>query len=102
MDNSIWYVYMLLCDQKTYYIGITNDLRKRLNEHRNKMSLYTSRFSDIKLVYCEEYIGKYEAAKREKQLKGWSNAKKHMLIEGTLGRNQCNKLVEVISQDENR
>ncbi len=94
----MWYVYMLFCDQKIYYVGITNDLRKRVNEHKNKQSLFTKRFSDVKLVYCEEYVSKYDAAKREKQLKGWSFAKKQMLIEGTLGRNRRTEVVEVISR----
>ena len=69
-----WYVYLLLCDQKTYYVGISNNLINRFNQHINKESFHTSKFSDLKFVYAEQYRGKFEAAKREKQLKGWNHA----------------------------
>jgi len=94
----MWYVYLLLCDQKTFYVGITPDLKLRLAEHRNKESFYTKKFSDIRLVYCEKYPDKFEAAKREKQLKGWSVAKKKLLIEGVLGINRCTELVDVLNR----
>jgi len=92
-----WYVYLLLCDQKTFYVGIATNLKSRLIEHRNKDSFFTKKFSDIQLVYCEKYSGKREAAKRERQLKGWSVAKKKLLIEGKLGINRCTELVEALS-----
>lgn len=75
-----YYLYILLCDQKTYYVGITNNLDRRLAEHKNKKSFYTKQFSDISLVYTEEFLNKIEAEMREKQLKGWSIAKKIALI----------------------
>ncbi len=76
---------MLLCDQKTFYVGITTDVKNRLNNHKTKQSFFTKKFSDIQFVYCEKYKNKCEAAKREKQLKGWSHAKKQMLVDGKLG-----------------
>jgi len=88
------FVYLLLCDQKTFYTGITNDLKRRINKHKEKGSFFTKKFSDIKLVYCEKYPTIYEAASREKQLKGWSHAKKQMLVDGKLGINTCTKLAE--------
>ncbi len=87
---------MLLCDQKTFYIGITNDLVDRMKEHKNKESFFTKKFSDLKLIYCERYNDKYEAAIREKQLKRWSRAKKQMLIDGKLGRNICTEYAEAL------
>jgi len=102
MENTEkWYVYLLLCDNKTYYIGITNNLILRIKNHRDKNSLFTLRFNKIKLIYCELYNDRYEAAKREKQLKGWSRAKKQMLIDGTLGINTYTKIAEEILGDEN-
>ena len=102
MENTEkWYVYLLLCDEKTYYVGITNNLLLRTRNHREKNSLFTLRFNKIKLVYCESYDSKYQAAKREKQLKGWSRAKKQKLIDRTLGINTCTKIVEEILGDEN-
>jgi len=75
-----YYVYILLCDKKTYYIGITQNLEKRLKFHKNKKSKYTKYFNQFELVYYEEYKSADEAREREKQLKGWSSAKKSALI----------------------
>jgi|SRR3989344_576696 len=96
----MWYVYLLLCNQKIFYVGITNNIKERLKNHKSRKSLFTLRFSDIKLVYCENYLSKFEASKREKQFKGWSHGKKQMLINGKLGRNQCAELVESYQSDE--
>jgi len=76
----MWIVYILLCNQKFFYVGITNNLNKRFLEHLAKKSLFTKRYSEIKIIYCEKYPNKYQAAKREKQLKGWSHNKKLLLI----------------------
>ncbi len=92
-----WFVYFLICDQKTFYVGITPDLKTRLAEHRNKESFFTKKFSDIQLIYCEKYPDKFQAAAREKQLKGWSVAKKKLLIEGKLGINQVTELAKVLA-----
>lgn len=86
---------MLLCDQKTFYIGITNNAKKRLDFHRNKESFFTKKFSNLEIVYCEKYNNKTDAVKREKQLKGWNRAKKQMLIDHKLGIN-CIELKEAL------
>lgn len=77
-----WAVYILLCDQKTYYVGLTSNLHNRINSHRRKENIGTKEFSDIQLLYNEDYPTRIEAEKREKQIKGWSRAKKKALIEG--------------------
>lgn len=92
----MWHVYLLLCDQKTFYTGITDDVDARLLAHRRKTSFFTKKFSDIQLVYCECYPDKHQAALRERQIKGWSRAKKQMLVDGKLGYNACTGLVEVL------
>ena len=89
---------MLLCDQKTFYVGITNNVEGRLTSHKNKQSFFTKKFSDIELVYCEKYSSKIEATVREKQFKGWSNAKKQQLLVGGLGINCCTEIVEELSR----
>lgn len=61
---------------------------------RIKFRFLPKKFSDIKLVYCERYFSEHEAAMREKQLKGWSQKKKQMLVEGKLGINSYTELVE--------
>lgn len=97
----MWFVYMLLCDQKTFYVGITPDIVNRIRQHRNKNSFFTKKFSDLKLVYCEKYDSEHKAVLREKQLKGWSKTKKQMLIKGKLGYNTCTKLAEALLEKEN-
>ena len=94
----MWYVYLLFCDQKTFYVGITDDMESRLAQHKNKESFFTKKFSDVQLVYCEKYKNKFEAASRERQLKGWSRAKKQMLIDGKLGINVCTDVVEAVGR----
>jgi len=94
----MWYVYLLLCDQKTFYVGISDDPKERLLEHRSGQSMFTKKFSDIKFVYCEQWSGKHKAALRERQIKGWSHAKKQMLIDGKLGYNVCTEIVEELSR----
>jgi len=90
---------MLLCDQKTFYIGMTGDINRRLTEHIQKQSFFTKKFSDIKPVYCEKYNTEKEAVQREKQLKGWSKAKKQLLLSGYLGINSI-ELDEVLGRQE--
>lgn len=85
----MWYVYMLLCDRKTFYIGIAPNVRKRLVVHRAKHSFFTKKFSDVQLVYAESHQSKHAGATREVQLKGWTRAKKQQLVDGTLGINRC-------------
>jgi putative endonuclease len=78
------FLYVLLCNQKTYYVGITDNLERRLKEHKSKKTFYTKQFSDVELIYSEKVRNKITAEKREKQIKGWSNAKKKALIEGNI------------------
>ncbi len=81
-----YFTYILLCNQKTYYVGVTNNLDKRLSEHKSGESQYTSQFSDIELTYFEEYPSLVLARRREAQLKGWSHAKKQKYILGNASK----------------
>lgn len=77
-----YYVYILTNRSKTIYTGVTNDLQRRLYEHRNKMIPgFTSKYRIDKLVYFEETNDIKVAIAREKQIKGWLRAKKIALIE---------------------
>jgi len=83
------YTYILLCSDNRYYVGSTTNLELRLKEHfAESDALYGSRFTKgykpIKLVYKEEYSTVAEAFKRERQLHGWSHAKKQALIDGDI------------------
>jgi len=92
-DNSWHYVY-LLASQKTpwIYIGCTNDLRKRLNEHKEGKAFSTRKMLPIELVYYEAYRVKDHAYGREKSLKkygsGLSKLKARLGI-GKKGRAGC-------------
>ncbi|MCL5073497.1 MAG: GIY-YIG nuclease family protein [Actinobacteria bacterium] len=92
----MWFVYLLLCDEKTFYIGITKNLAHRITQHKNKESFFTKKFSHANLVYCEKYLTEQEAVKREKQLKGWNRTKKQMLVNGQLGINTCTEFAEAL------
>ncbi|MCU0849183.1 MAG: GIY-YIG nuclease family protein [Spirochaetes bacterium] len=75
-------MYILECADGTYYTGSTWNLEKRINEHQNgKGAKYTSRRFPVTLVYFEQFISIRDAFNREKQIQGWSHAKKSALIE---------------------
>ena len=64
------------------YIGVTNDLRRRLYEHKNEqIEGFTKKYHVHKLVYFEEYSEVNDAIAREKQLKRWVRSKKNWLVE---------------------
>ncbi len=77
-----WFVYILLCDCETYYVGLTSDIEQRIRSHQSGYNLATKKFNDIKFLYTEQYQRRIDAEKREKQIKGWSRAKKEALIRG--------------------
>ena len=78
-----YYVYILANKtNSTVYIGVTNDLMRRLWEHRNDMiEGFTKTYHVHKLVYYESFSDVRDAIAREKQLKGWRRARKNELIE---------------------
>ena len=64
------------------YIGVTNDLRRRLYEHKmEQIEGFTKKYHVHKLVYFEEYSEVNDAVAREKKLKRWKRAKKNWLVE---------------------
>ena len=66
---------------KVMYIGVTNDLQRRLYEHRHQLvDGFTKRYNVHKLVYFEQTGDIRAAIAREKQLKGWSREKKNALV----------------------
>ena len=69
---------------KMLYIGVTNDLERRVYEHKNKLKEgYTKKYNLHKLVYYEETDDIGRAIEREKELKGWRREKKIALFEST-------------------
>ena len=77
-----YFVYMIECCDSTIYVGVTNDVERRFRDHcdgRDPNS-YTAKRRPLKLIYVEHFQWIQYAISREKQLKGWSAAKKRALI----------------------
>lgn len=78
-----YFVYILRFSDDGLYIGQTNNLQKRLEEHKSKntkSSKFSKEHENFKLVYEEKFQTRLESMRREKQLKGWTRAKKEALI----------------------
>jgi putative endonuclease len=83
VNNSAckWHVYILECEDKSLYVGATNDLERRLTEHKKgKGSKFVRSRKASKIIYSEEFSNKYEAFNREREIKGFSRQKKLKLI----------------------
>lgn len=77
-----YYVYIMTNRSGTLYVGVTNDLARRVHEHKNKLIPgFTAKYNITKLVYFESTTDVRTAIAREKQIKGWLRAKKIALIE---------------------
>lgn len=78
------YVYILECSDGTYYVGVTNNVGRRYIEHStgNNENSFTFKRRPLKLVYCKGFSRPIDAIKYEKQIKGWTRAKKEALIRG--------------------
>jgi putative endonuclease len=77
-----YYVYIMTNKSRTLYIGVTNNLMRRVHEHKNKLIPgFTSKYNIKILVYYESTSSIHIALEREKQIKGWLRAKKIALIE---------------------
>ena len=77
-----YYVYIMTNRSGTLYIGVTNDLLRRIYEHKNKLVKgFTKKYNITKCVYYEETDSIEIAIAREKEIKGWLRKKKIALIE---------------------
>lgn len=77
------YMYILLCDDGSYYTGSTTNLVLRLAQHfAGEGANHTKKHPPVRLVYFEEFERIDEAFYREKQIQGWSRKKKEALING--------------------
>ena len=77
-----YYVYLLTNKLNiALYVGVTNNLERRLYEHKNELAdSFTKRYHIHKLVYYETTPDVRAAIEREKQIKSWSRAKKNALV----------------------
>jgi putative endonuclease len=79
-----FWVYMLLCSDGHYYIGVTNDVERRVAQHNlgEDVDCYTFKRRPVRLVYASEFRDIRDAIAWEKHIKRWSRAKKAALLRG--------------------
>jgi len=77
-----YYVYIMASRSRVLYTGVTNDLARRVHEHKRALIPgFTSLYRTTRLVYFEEFEDVRDAIAREKKVKGWVRARKVRLIE---------------------
>ena len=82
MYNTYYTYIMSSSNNSTLYIGVTNDLERRVAEHKSGSgSVFTKKYHCHKLVYFESFSDIDQAIAREKQLKGWKRERKDALID---------------------
>jgi putative endonuclease len=95
-----YYVYIMSNKSKTLYIGVTNDLARRIYEHKNKMiDGFTKRYNLSVLIYFEVFNSVEDAIRREKQLKNWHRRWKINLIE-SINKDWKDYLMNLKSESE--
>ncbi|HLJ30832.1 MAG TPA: GIY-YIG nuclease family protein [Candidatus Babeliales bacterium] len=76
-----FYVYILRCNDNSYYIGHTDNIEKRIAEHNSKeYPCYTSKRLPIQVVFIQTFASRDEAFNAERQMKKWNRQKKEALI----------------------
>ncbi len=82
MPTHNYYVYIVASASRTLYVGVTNNLERRIWQHRNKtLGGFTAKYDVRRLVWFEWHTQVDNVIAREKQIKGWGRARKVALIE---------------------
>src|SRR6266480_2087464 len=82
MRGKQMYVYILASLSRTLYTGVTNNIERRMYEHRNKVTPgFATSYRINRLVYYEVVYGAMNAIRREKQIKAWTREKRMALVE---------------------
>ncbi|MBI2514693.1 GIY-YIG nuclease family protein [Candidatus Wolfebacteria bacterium] len=77
----MYFVYLVLCKDKSIYTGITNNLKRRLKQHQSqKAGSYTRSHKAVKILHTEQFPTKSQALRREAEIKSWRREKKLKLI----------------------
>ena len=78
----MWYIYILECKDKTFYTGITKDLKRRVKEHNTSVlgAKYTRGRRPVRLVFSKKFVSHGKALKEECQIKKLSKAEKFKII----------------------
>lgn len=91
------YTYILECSDGTFYVGWTNNLKKRIKTHnQGKGARYTRGRTPVNLVYWEEYDSRSDAQKREITIKNYSRKEKERLINESIHGNNNEKSIDII------
>ncbi len=81
-SDQSYYFYLMASASRVLYAGVTNDIERRVWEHKQKVIKgFSQRYNTVELVYFETHGEIRTAIRREKQVKGWLRAKKIALIE---------------------
>lgn len=81
----MWYVYILLCKDKSLYTGISTDPIRRFEKHtQGKGGAYTRSHKPLKILYQKAYSTKSHALKREAQIKNWTRSQKIRFLNHTI------------------
>ena len=94
-----FFVYMLKCADESFYIGLTSDILNRLTEHEQGLSrkAYTYSRRPVELVWVGDFPTHDEAFTFERQIKGWSRAKKKALID-----NDWDEIHQIVKNERKR
>ena len=77
----MYFVYLIECADESLYTGITTDVARRFEQHKNKMGgHYTSARKVVRIAYTEKHPNRSSASKREAEIKSWTRKKKLELI----------------------
>ena len=80
-NRKTYYVYIMTNQSRTLYIGVTNDIKRRVYEHKTKLiEGFTHHYNIDTLVHVESFTDVHSAIAREKQIKHWRREKKLQLI----------------------
>jgi putative endonuclease len=92
-----YFVYILKCTDSSFYIGITNNVARRFEEHQqgSKRDSYTYKRRPLELVFQQEFNDVLQAIYFEKKIKSWTRAKKQALIDGNVA------LLQLLSECRN-
>lgn len=81
-DDRRYFVYIMTNPSKTLYTGVTNSIRRRVREHKLKLTPgFAAKYNINRLVYFETFEDVRNAIEREKQIKAWTRAKRVALID---------------------
>ena len=82
LTNKTFYIYIMASKTGTLYVGVTDNVKRRVYEHKNHLIPgFTNKYKVERLLYVETINGPLSAIKREKQIKAWRREKKVLLID---------------------